>query len=68
VGDKLYQTMRPVLAVGNGDMWLMSTPNGKRGFFHAEWKEGREQWERISATRRNARGSTPSFWTMSGRV
>src|SRR5437870_1012514 len=26
--DELYQAMRPTLAVGNGDMWLMSTPNG----------------------------------------
>ena len=42
--------MRPALAVGNGDRWLMSTPNGKRGFFHVEWKEGGEQWQRISAT------------------
>jgi hypothetical protein len=50
VGDDLYRAMRPVLAVGNGDLWLMSTPNGKRGFFHAEWTEGGEQWQRISAT------------------
>jgi hypothetical protein len=28
----------------------MSTPNGKRGFFFAEWTEGGEQWQRISAT------------------
>ena len=48
--DKLYQAMRPTLAVGNGDLWLMSTPNGKRGFFHAEWTQGGEQWQRISAT------------------
>ena len=26
-----------MLAVGNGDLWLMSTPNGKRGFFYEEW-------------------------------
>jgi len=43
VEDKLYRVMRPTLAVGNGDLWLMSTPNSKRGFFHAEWKEGGEQ-------------------------
>src|SRR6266478_4362020 len=50
VEDKLYRAMRPTLAVGNGDLWLMSTPNGKRGFFHAEWTAGGEQWQRISAT------------------
>ena len=50
VEDKLYRAMRPTLAVGNGDLWLMSTPNGKRGFFHAEWTAGGEQWQRIRAT------------------
>src|SRR5882724_4982445 len=50
VEDKLYRAMRPALAVGNGDLWLMSTPNGKRGFFHAEWTGGGPQWQRIGAT------------------
>jgi hypothetical protein len=27
----------------------MSTPYGKRGFFHKEWAEG-EDWERVSVT------------------
>jgi hypothetical protein len=31
-----------------GDLWLMSTPNGKRGFFWDEWDHGGEEWERIS--------------------
>src|SRR5260370_31074055 len=44
VGDELYRAMRPALAVGNGDLWLMSTPNGKRGFYWAEWSQGGEQW------------------------
>ena len=39
--DRLYRAMRPSLAVTDGDLWLMSTPYGKRGFF---W----EEWERIS--------------------
>jgi hypothetical protein len=29
----MYKSLRPTLAVGNGDLWLMSTPYGKRGFF-----------------------------------
>ena len=48
VGDELYRAMRPVLAVGDGDLWLMSTPDGKRGFFGEEWENGTEEWERIS--------------------
>jgi hypothetical protein len=26
-----------MLAVGNGDLWLLSTPFGKRGFFCEDW-------------------------------
>ena len=61
VGDDLYWAMRPTLAVGNGDLWLMSTPNGKRGFFHAEWTEGGEQWQRISATAEECPWIDPEF-------
>jgi hypothetical protein len=50
VPDDLYWAMRPTLAVGNGDLWLMSTPNGKRGFFYEEWAHGGDEWERISVT------------------
>jgi len=28
--DETYRTMRPTLAASDGDLWLMSTPNGKR--------------------------------------
>ena len=33
VDDAVYKALRPMLAVGNGDLWLMSTPLGRRGFF-----------------------------------
>ena len=29
-----------MLAVGDGDLWLMSTPCGKRGFFYEAWEHG----------------------------
>jgi hypothetical protein len=48
VTDERYRAMRPALAVADGDLWLMSTPNGKRGFFWEEWNAGGETWERIS--------------------
>ena len=47
VSDELYKSLRPVLAASDGDLWLMSTPNGKQGFFHDEWTEGGEEWERV---------------------
>ena len=46
VQDDMYKTVRPMLAVGGGALWLMSTPDGKRGFFWEEWERGGEGWER----------------------
>jgi hypothetical protein len=48
VNDDLYKAVRPMLAVGDGDLWLMSTPNGQRGFFYEEWAHGGDRWERLS--------------------
>jgi hypothetical protein len=45
VTDSMYKSLRPMLAVGNGDLWLMSTPYGKRGFFYEVWAHG-NAWER----------------------
>jgi hypothetical protein len=47
VPDDLYLAMLPVLAVSGGDIWLMSTPFGRRGFFYQTWVEGGPDWRRI---------------------
>jgi len=47
VDDDLYTALRPMLAVGNGDLWLMSTPRGQRGFFYDAWRDAGEDWMRI---------------------
>ena len=51
VPDELYKAMRPMLAVSDGDLWLMSTPYGKRGFFWETWANGGRMrtWERSRA-------------------
>ncbi len=50
VEDAMYKALRPMLATGSGDLWMMSTPFGKRGFFYEAWmdagSEGRE-WARV---------------------
>jgi hypothetical protein len=46
--DETYKSLRPMLAVGNGDLWLMSTPFGKRGFFYEACEHG-DAWERHAA-------------------
>ena len=48
VFDELYDTVRPMLAVSNGAMWLLSTPAGRRGFFYEEWKNGGPEWKRVA--------------------
>jgi hypothetical protein len=50
VPDELYQAVRPMLAVSGGDILLLSTPFGKRGFFHHEWTEGGSDWHRTKVT------------------
>lgn len=49
VSDELYLTIRPMLAVSGGALWLMSTPFGKRGFFYEAWEHGGPEWERVRA-------------------
>jgi hypothetical protein len=50
VPDALYQAVRPMLAVSGGRIVLLSTPFGKRGFFHHEWMEGGASWHRTKVT------------------
>ena len=47
--DSLYYSVRPMLAVSGGRLVCLSTPFGKRGFFHLEWTKG-QGWERIKIT------------------
>ena len=49
VPEELYLAMRPILARSNGDVWLMSTPCGRRGFFFNTWNSAQDDpdWTRI---------------------
>jgi hypothetical protein len=49
VPDELYQAIRPMLAVSGGRIILLSTPFGKRGFFHSEWTDGAD-WRKVKIT------------------
>ena len=48
VKDAVYKALRPMLAVSNGDLLLLSTPCGKRGFFYENWASGSADWVRIA--------------------
>jgi len=46
VADPLYYSVRPMLAVSGGRLVALSTPFGKRGFFHEAWTNGGPTWRR----------------------
>jgi hypothetical protein len=45
VEDELYFAVRPMLAVSDGALMMLSTPYGKRGVFYEAWTGG-HGWER----------------------
>ena len=49
VSEKMYyKTLRPMLSTTNGDLWMLSTPNGKQGFFYDTWEQGGPEWLKVS--------------------
>ena len=61
VADDLYLAVRPMLAVSDGALWLMSTPHGKRGFFYEAWANGGPEWERIKVPASECARIAPGF-------
>jgi hypothetical protein len=47
VPDELLAAIRRILATTNGRFFALSTPSGKRGWWHEAWTQG-DGWERIS--------------------
>jgi hypothetical protein len=62
VEEEMYLAVRPMLAVSEGTLWLMSTPHGSRGFFH-EVDAGRG---RVGAGAGNGGGVSADFEKISG--
>jgi hypothetical protein len=51
VPDSLYQSLRPMLATRrDAIIWLLSTPNGRKGFFFDEWTSDNPNWAKFAAT------------------
>jgi len=50
VPDTLCDALSPMLATNDGALWLMSTPNGRDGFFYQEWFRQPSDWTRFTAT------------------
>jgi hypothetical protein len=45
--DELFTAIRPMLAVSQGRLILMSTPAGRRGVFFETWEHGGDDWLRF---------------------
>ena len=52
VEDELMNAVMPMLAVGKGRIFCLSTPAGRRGFFYHSWVDESEAWhrEQVAAT------------------
>jgi hypothetical protein len=61
VDEAMYQALRPMLAVGDGHLWLMSTPNFKSGFFYDTWEHGGPDWFRVRAPATECRRISERF-------
>jgi len=60
VEDALYCSVRPMLAVSQGRLAALSTPFGKRGWFHDEW-HGAGDWQRVKITAEQCPRISPQF-------
>ena len=61
VPDDLYRAVRPMLATSNGRLICLSTPYGKRGFFHDCWARGGDDWFRIEISADQVPRIKPEF-------
>jgi hypothetical protein len=57
--DELYLTVRPMITPTT-ELILLSTPNGKRGFFYETWEYG-EHWTKIQVDVADIRGAREPF-------
>jgi Helicase len=64
VPEDVYLAMRPSLAVSRGDLMIISTPKGRRGFFYREMtgmdKAGSEAWFRYTGPVSECLGRIPA--------
>jgi len=60
VSDETYRALRPMLSTSNGEIWMMSTPNGKQGFFYETWMNSPD-WLHVSVMATDCPRISPDF-------
>src|SRR5262249_8612994 len=63
VEDELLAAVRPMLAVseGGGRLIALSTPFGRRGWFHNAWHNGSDGWTRVQVSAEDCPRITKEF-------
>src|SRR5262249_48049368 len=61
VDDRLYRTVRPMLAVSGGRLICPSTPNGRQGFFYREGVNEKAKGHRIEVPATPGPRISPEF-------
>jgi hypothetical protein len=61
VADELHQAIRPMLAVSQGRLVLLSSPFGRRGHFYEMWENGGPDWLRVKITARDVPRIDPAW-------
>ena len=67
VSDETYRALRPMLSTSNGEIWMMSTPFGKQGFFYETWEHDTD-WLHIQVTAQDCPRISPEFLEEQRRV
>ena len=50
VSDDLFEALTPALATSDGALWLLSSANEQKGFFHKAWVTRAKDWKLVKAT------------------
>lgn len=61
IDDELYMSLRPMLAITQGKLVMLSSPAGKRGAFYEAWVGPEELWERYLVTAYDCPRISPEF-------
>jgi hypothetical protein len=62
VPDEMLGAIRPMMATNrNAALWILSTPNGKSGFFHDSWHSLDESWHRVKVSATDCPRISPAF-------
>ncbi len=61
IPNDVYEALNPILAVSQGAVWQMSTPNAQQGFFYEDWHRKDKSVTRIRVTAAECPRIPPEF-------